>query len=92
MLIREKFKIMNQKNILILILLILICSSCGKDKAAAAAAIPNACHIDSGSFGGCCSSHGGAYSNCAIGEYLFTSDKKLVCNDSTISPTCVGHY
>lgn len=47
------------------------------------------CINSSKSFSGCCSGHGGPFTDCgAPSTYKFRSDGALVCTDNTISPSC----
>lgn len=79
--------------------MLILLVSCGKDKLSStsdsnsSSAIiysgTKSCKmINGGNLSGCCSGHNGA-KNCGTGLYEFTSAGNLVCNDGTISPTCV---
>jgi hypothetical protein len=89
---------MSKLNIIVgLSLVALFCSSCGKDKlnSSSSSSSPvadsssSSCKVASHSLQGCCSDHNGAR-NCLNGDYVFTSDGKLVCNDGSISPSCTN--
>lgn len=97
--IKDKQKICFRGIMKILIFsLLILASSCGKDKlssqnssSSSPSSSSSVCRTPSNSLQGCCSSHGGA-KNCSVnGQYLFTSSSQLICNDGTISPSCISN-
>jgi hypothetical protein len=86
-------------SILFFASILITLQSCGKDKLSSTTPASSSSPIYSGStsckmlnggnLGGCCSSHDGA-KNCGTGLYQFTSTNNLICNDGTVSPSCMG--
>lgn len=92
--LRLEREIMKQFSLFYAFLFILLmCTSCGKDSLKSTSnnspyTSSSTCKTATHSVQGCCSSHGGVRNCVTEGNYLFTSEGRLVCNDGSNSPSC----
>jgi hypothetical protein len=87
-------RIRTRMKSILLIFCFIFLAACGKeinDKSSSelsSALDSNECKLTGEDYSGCCSSHGGAL-KCGQMSYKFSIANRLICNDKTISPSCI---